>query len=783
MKRIICLSIYFFIVLCSVSQPQTGYVKTKGRLINGDHIVGQPLGGAIVQINRQKEVLSQKNGTFSFIIPSKKFFISKVQKSGLVLADPDVLNKHYSYSTNPLILVMENPSHKADDKLETERKLRRTLSRQLQQREDEIERLKQQNKLTEEQYHNALQQLYSEQEKSLNLVSQMAERYSRIDFDQLDEFNRNISECIIEGRLTEADSLIKSKGDLNQRINTHKKHHEANMQARKDLEDSETIELKDRDDLAQDCYNQFLIHKLQHDPDSAAYYIEQRALLDTANVDWLYDAAIFLKNCGQYEKALSLFLTAHHQHDINKDADILKNAAKVSERLHLFDKAISFYEQAVEKYIDSSEDSIALILNLYDCYNGLVNNLFIRPIYNTKSLLYIKLNNDLRNKIDSLLSSDVIDLDHYHLLQNHTFVSDNAKQYYERILLAMEAKYGEKSLDVANQYRVLGSAYRYDEIPKALEYYQKACDIINEIDSTNPLLGTCFADLATLYQMKSNRTAEDIIKIIDYNEKYISSYMNYYGEYYHDFYNTYLVLSDMYLKIENDTMALKNLFRAVELKMKLYGDSSDIASAYSQIASIYERQNKDTEALKFLLFALDCSKKWAAKTTEAIAKIRISDCEERIGDFYFSRHNYESALSFYLNSKTESKQLGQSNNHGFILSPEKMYNGKIGLCYIALSDTCKGLEYIYKALKSIQMKMLFHLPHDINEQINKSSEHIQNGQYSESVQLILNILQNLDNIDDQKWILKSTLKSTQKDISFLKNGLSQIMHENQQTKK
>ena len=112
-----------------------------------------------------------------------------------------------------------------------------------------------------------------------------------------------------------------------------------------------------------------------------------------------------------------------------------------------------------------------------------------------------------------------------------------------------------------------------------------------------------------------------------------------------------------------------------------------------------------------------------------------------------------------------------------------MYNGKIGLCYIALSDTCKGLEYIYKALKSIQMKMLFHLPHDINEQINKSSEHIQNGQYSESVQLILNILQNLDNIDDQKWILKSTLKSTQKDISFLKNGLSQIMHENQQTKK
>ena len=86
-----------------------------------------------------------------------------------------MLTKQYDYSTNPLILVLETPEQLTDDKLASERKIRRTLQRQLQQREDEIEDLKEQNKITREEYQQALQQLYAQQETNEKLIGEMAE--------------------------------------------------------------------------------------------------------------------------------------------------------------------------------------------------------------------------------------------------------------------------------------------------------------------------------------------------------------------------------------------------------------------------------------------------------------------------------------------------------------------------------------------------------------------------------------------------------------------------------
>ena len=219
MKRILWLSLCLVLALCATAQTQQGYVKTKGRKGgNGAVVPGKRITGATVQVKGGNAVVTQANGTFSFPIPAKKYYIQNVKKQGYVLVDPEVLTKQYIYSTNPLILVLETPEQQTDDKLASERKIRRTLQRQLQQREDEIEDLKEQNKITREEYQNALQKLYAEQETNEKLIGEMAERYSQIDYDLLDEFNRRISDCIIEGRLAEADSLLRTKGDIQDRI-------------------------------------------------------------------------------------------------------------------------------------------------------------------------------------------------------------------------------------------------------------------------------------------------------------------------------------------------------------------------------------------------------------------------------------------------------------------------------------------------------------------------------------------------------------------------------------
>lgn len=290
-KRIIWLTICLFMTGFAFAQTQQGYVKTKGRLgSNGSVIAGVRLQGATVTVKGGNAVLSGNNGTFSLPVPNNSFFLQNVQKQGYVLTDPDVLSKQYAWSKNPLVVVLETKEQQADDKLAAERKIRKTLQRQLQEKEDEIESLKAQQKLSEEDYRKQMQELYNQQENNEKLISEMADRYSRMDFDQMDDFNRQISYLIINGRLSDADSLLNKKGNICERILILDKHHEANIQQREKLEKSELLEQRQREDIAQDCYNKYKISQMKHEKDSALFYIRLRADLDSTNVAWQVDA-------------------------------------------------------------------------------------------------------------------------------------------------------------------------------------------------------------------------------------------------------------------------------------------------------------------------------------------------------------------------------------------------------------------------------------------------------------------------------------------------------------
>lgn len=299
-----------------LSQTQQGYVKTKGRLASdGTVISGSRISGATVQVKGRSAVLSQSNGTFSFPITSQSYYLQSVQKQGYVLTDPEVLSKQYAYSKNPLVLVLETPSQQADDILAVKKKIRRTLERLLQEKEDEIESLKEQQKLSEEEYRRQLQEMYAQRENNEELINEMAERYSRMDFDEVDEFNRRISQLILDGKLTEADSLLNTKGDINARAAVLRQHQEANAQVeqeikkkQKKLEKSKELAQKELEDLAQDCYSKFEIFKMQHQNDSAAYYISLRSSLDTLNTEWRIDEATFTSTfMADYATALSVF--------------------------------------------------------------------------------------------------------------------------------------------------------------------------------------------------------------------------------------------------------------------------------------------------------------------------------------------------------------------------------------------------------------------------------------------------------------------------------------------
>ena len=219
MKKYFILSGIMMLGVMLSAQNQQGYVKTKGRMVNGKLVPGQGLKGATVSVKGRTAVLVNANdGAFSFPVPDKQFRLDSVRKKGYQLVDVEACPRTYNHSSNPIYLVMETPEQQLQDQLAAERKIRRNLQKQLQDKEDEIEDLKAQQKISDEEYRAAMQKLYQDQENNEQLIKDMAKRYSELDYDQLDEFYRQVSYCIEHGELVKADSLLRTKGDVTQQV-------------------------------------------------------------------------------------------------------------------------------------------------------------------------------------------------------------------------------------------------------------------------------------------------------------------------------------------------------------------------------------------------------------------------------------------------------------------------------------------------------------------------------------------------------------------------------------
>ena len=248
MKRYILLSVALMLSVMLSAQTQQGYVKTKGRMVEGKLVPGQGLKGTMVSIKGRTAVLVQSNeGTFSFPVPDGQYHLDSVKKNGYQLIDMDLCPRSYKASPNPLYIIMETPEQQLQDKLNAERKIRRNLQKQLQEKEDEIEALREDNKITLEEYQKSMQKLYEEQESNEQLISDMARRYSELDYDQLDEFYRQVSYCIENGDLVKADSMLNTRGDLGRQVEEQLKKGQAIQEQQVQLNKAKDVHAADQD--------------------------------------------------------------------------------------------------------------------------------------------------------------------------------------------------------------------------------------------------------------------------------------------------------------------------------------------------------------------------------------------------------------------------------------------------------------------------------------------------------------------------------------------------------
>lgn len=257
--------IFFGATAYAQSYHQFGYVKTKG----SKEKAGDRIEGVRIKVKGKKGAFqTNSRGEFSIDGLERKFILERVERMGYELLDYETTGANIEVSSEPLRIVMVD-------------------KHQLHAEKEAIfnELLKEFNKYQEE--NKQLQMDLSNLQKSF---SEMADRLARVDYDMMNEKDREIHICLEEGNFKKADSLILSKGSIQERIDYSHKGDKS---------------------ILDDCYILATNAILRNEIDSALVLLEQRTEIAPTDIDCLLDAgAAYLNYQTNVQKALDYFSQA-----------------------------------------------------------------------------------------------------------------------------------------------------------------------------------------------------------------------------------------------------------------------------------------------------------------------------------------------------------------------------------------------------------------------------------------------------------------------------------------
>ena len=644
MRRLLTLLTF----VCLIVLPQTSYaqtqqqqvvVKTRGRIYaNDNYRPGVRVPKAYVKVRGDKSYESNAQGEIKFGVSSQGYTIEEIKKTGYTLSDADILFRGQKYTSAPLYILLENSADLVAYRREIERQVRRNYQATLDVKQAEIERLRSEGKATAEE----LERLQAEIDRSWDLaeqyVDEMTEHYLLIDFDNKEKFDQEVSTYILAGELEKADSLIATRGDLNE---ANRKHRNAKA-AMKNQEE----------DLASRNYYKYQIASQRHERDSAAYWLEQRASLDRENVDWQVEAARYIEYfLGDYDRALNIYeptleYCKEHYGDLHeKTATLYNNLGVVYEYKGQYDNALGYYNKAreiVEKVLDPQHPDLA-------------------TTYNNIGLVY-------SNKGEY----------------------DNALEYYNKAREIQEKVLDPQHPNLATIYGNIGAVYKNKgEYDNALANLNKAREIEEKVlDPLHPSLATTYNNIGVVYGNKDqyddaleyhNKAREIQEKVLDPQHPNLATTYNNIGMAYHD-------------KGEYDN-ALAYLNKAREIREKVLDPQHpDLATIYNNIGMAYHYKGEYDNALEYYNKAREIKEKVLDSLHPSLATTY-----NNIGSAYDSKGQYDNALEYYKKTKEIYEKI--LPNDSLDLAWQYLY---VAVSYGETQDFGNALIYLEKSLVGLE---------------------------------------------------------------------------------
>lgn len=649
MRRIYILFIMCSLAISSMAQTQQGYVKTLGR----QNKKGVALGGVTVRVKGAHNAMQSKNdGTFSMQIKGESYALQQVQKTGYELNDAGIIGRKYAYSSNvPLTVVMVSTAQLQADKQRIENNAFQTAEKNYKAKMAQLEKQKANNTITIEQYRQQIQDLQDKFEKYQSLIDGLADHYAHVDYDDLNEKEREINLCIEKGELERADQLLQQLG-VKQRIADIERRFAAGQRLMDEAKADMAAVMKQQEKDAEHLYQLYTIALAKFDNKKARSYIETRAELDTTNVRWQIDTGEFLlENLNDFKTSMRYFECAlRHSESGSMDlAECLNDMGTANLMKGQFSKAYSLCNQSLE-----------IRMNLFGKMHP-----SLATVYNNLAVCM-----EYQHNLESSLS------------------------YHQQSLNIRKELYDENSAKMALAYHNIAAALiRQKKYEQAFDYLLKAKTIVDALKGVEQdrLMPDIYDAIASVYVGKADQdgmpipqVAFDIgkhvlaLRLAMYGEDHIKTAGSFHnmGVRYAGNLSNYILSSDTVSIVK--TSELLNCFtylsKSLEIRRHFLDDNHQEVRVDLENMSLVGKlcyilairnmgRNNTISMIEYFLYCDEFLSKEMRKEDYPI----IIKCKMALGDLSHASESYSDALDYYEKALNYCNEVNDKENRSVLL--------------------------------------------------------------------------------------------------------------------
>lgn len=314
MKRIPFIIIALCLSLSCWAITQEGIVRTIAR--KGQS--GQPLEGTVIRLQgSHNKVASRANGEFALLLHDLQngdpFAIASIVKSGYEPAEQELIGKRLPCSDRvPVEILLVSKMQLMQEREAIETKARENVEIYYQAKLDSLEHLLTAKQINAAEMAKQKQRLESQYENFEPLLQAMSDVLARTDYARMDSLTSLMQQAVENGNPEEAERLLREKGSMEQRESVLREWGKNIQALQHEVNKNQTEYRKQKRDLEDDCYRFYSACLTRFQNDSANYYIQKRASLDTMNVDYQLQAGQFvMKIMADYPLAKTYFERAY----------------------------------------------------------------------------------------------------------------------------------------------------------------------------------------------------------------------------------------------------------------------------------------------------------------------------------------------------------------------------------------------------------------------------------------------------------------------------------------